>query len=274
MTRISLLVSDVDGTLVTKDKTLTDANIAAAKRLQAAGVHLSLVSSRPPAGFAMMSGPLALNGPIGAFNGGAILHPDLNVIEETFVPPEAARIALDAFAEFGIDAWLFTRDTWYVTRTDGIYVPREHHTIQKEPALVASFDPHLDRIGKLVGSSQDFAAVAACEAALAERLGTSATAKRSQPYYLDVTPHGFDKGEAVRRIARILDVPMSEVAVIGDQSNDLPMFAVAATKIAMGNAIDDLKAVADFVTDDNEHSGFATAIDRFVLPHAARGHAA
>ena len=267
--RISLLVSDIDGTLVTGDKRLTEAAIAAARRLSKAGVRLSLVSSRPPAGFAMLAGPLGVKAPIGAFNGGAILNPDLTLIEETPVDPAAARTALAAFAEFGIDGWLFTRDTWYVTNGDGAYVPKERRTIQHEPTVVDSFDPYLKRVGKLVGSSEDFDAVAACEAALATRLGTGATAKRSQKYYLDVTPHGFDKGEATRRIARVLNIPLSEIAVIGDQANDIPMFEVAAFKIAMGNGIDELKATADFVSDDNEHDGWAAAVDRFILPRAA-----
>lgn len=272
--RISLLVSDVDGTLVTHDKRLTEATIAAAHRLQDAGVRLSLVSSRPPAGFAMLAEPLRLKAPIGAFNGGAILNPDLSVIEETHVPPDAARDTLDAFREFGIDAWLFTIDTWYVADANGALVPKERNTTKQQPSSVASFEPYLDHVGKLVGSSHDHAAVAACEAALEKRLIGRASAKRSQPYYLDVTPWGFDKGEAAQRIAKILGVPMREVAVIGDMSNDLPMFAVAAHKIAMGNAIDELKGAADFVSEDNEHDGWAAAVERFILPRAALAHPA
>ena len=272
--RISLLVSDVDGTLVTSDKRLTDAVISAAHRLQAAGVRLSLVSSRPPAGFTMLAEPLRLKAPIGAFNGGAILNPDFSIIEETHVPPDAARTALEAFEEFGIEPWVFTKDTWYAKCDDSDYVPKERRTIRHEPQVVASFDAHLDAIGKLVGSSKDFAAVAACEAALEKRLIGRASAKRSQSYYLDVTPYGFDKGEATQRIAKVLGVPLEEVAVIGDMANDLPMFGVAAYKIAMGNGIEELKRMADFVTDDNEHDGWAAAVDRFILPRAALAQSA
>ena len=215
-----------------------------------------------------------MKAPIGAFNGGAILNPDLTIIEETLVDPDAARTALAAFAEFGVDGWLFTRDTWYVTDSDGAYVPKERRTCRIGPQVVTSFDPYLTHVGKLVGSSKDFAALAACEAALQSRLGKGATAKRSQPYYLDVTPYGFDKGEATRRIARVMNVPLAEVAVIGDQANDLPMFEVAAYRIAMGNGIDAAKALADFVTDDNEHDGWAAAVDKFILPRAALAHPA
>ena len=268
--RISLLVSDIDGTLVTNDKRVTEAAAAAAARLAPAGVHLSLVSSRPPVGFAELSRQLGLTAPLGAFNGGAILEPDLSVIEKLSVPAADARIALDAFSEFGIDGWVFSFERWYVTDPDGALVSKETRTICHDPVAVPDFAALLGEVGKLVGSSRHHDRVAACEAALAQRLGPGTTAKRSQPYYLDVTPAKSDKGYAVTRIAAILGVPIGEVAVIGDMSNDLPMFDVAPHRIAMGNGIEALKSRASFVTESNEHDGWAVAIERYVLPHAAK----
>ena len=268
--RISLLVSDIDGTLVTDDKRLTASAIRAAGLLAEAGVRLSLVSSRPPMGFAEIARALHLAAPLGAFNGGTILGPDLRVIEHTPVAPADARIALDVFAECGVDAWLFTAARWYVNNPDGALVPKERMTLRSEPTVVPTFDGLLGEVGKLVGSSNDPTRMSNCEARLARRLGPATSAKRSQPYYLDVTPAGFDKGRAARRIAELLSVPINEVAVIGDMSNDLPMFDVAPYKIAMGNGIEALKRAASYVTEDNEHDGFAAAVERFILPRAAR----
>ena len=268
--RISLLVSDIDGTLVTGDKRLSEANVRAARALAEAGVRLSLVSSRPPIGFSMFSQPLRLDAPLGAFNGGVILRPDFSVVEQVHVPADAARIAVDAFAECGLDAWLFTNDWWYVLDAKGAYVPKERLTIAHEPIAVETFEPYFGAVGKLVGSSRDFDEVERCEAILQRRLEGRASAKRSQKYYLDVTPHGADKGHAVRRIAATLGIELDEVAVIGDMNNDMPMFEVASHRIAMGNGTDALKAGATFVTTDNEHDGFAVAVDRYVLQHAGR----
>ena len=268
--RIALVVSDIDGTLVTANKELTPGAIRAAGLLAEAGVALSLVSSRPPVGFAMMTGPLRLAHPIGAFNGGTLIRPDLSVIEEVLVPPTAAQVALDTFAEMGVDAWLFTRDAWILLNPDGAYVPKERHTIQAEPQVVSSFEPYLHQVGKLVGSSQDHALLARCEGLLGDRLGDTASARRSQPYYLDVTPQIATKGHAATEIARVVGVPLSEVAVIGDAANDLPMFAVAGLRIAMGNGIAELKSQAHFTTASNAEDGFAVAMQRFVLPRAPR----
>ena len=189
------------------------------------------------------------------------------------MPAEDAAIALAAFAEFGIDGWLFSPDRWYVTDPGGALVPKEKQTIRSEPEVVASFDALLGNVGKLVGSSHAHDKVAACEAALANRLGSGTTARRSQPYYLDVTPAGFDKGRAVHRIAEVLGVPIDEVAVIGDMANDMPMFEVAGHRIAMGNGIEELKSMATFVTETNERDGFAAAVDRYILPRAASAQA-
>ena len=266
--RIALVVSDIDGTLVTDDKRLTPAVEKAALDLADRGVGLSLVSSRPPIGFRALRERMRLTAPLGAFNGGAIGDTEGNISESPPVPAGDARSALDAFAEFGLDGWLFTPDRWHVTDPGGALVPKERLTIAAEPTVVASFEPLLDRIGKLVGSSRDHDAVAACEAALAGRLGPGTVARRSHPYYLDVTPAGFDKGRAAQRIAAILGVPMAEVAVIGDAANDLPMFAVAPHRIAMGNAIEAVKREATFVTDSNARDGWAAAMERYVVPRA------
>ena len=85
MTRIALVVSDVDGTLLTKDKTLTEASQAAVRRLHLAGIGFTITSSRPAIGMRFLVEPLAITLPIGPFNGSAIVDPQMNPIEQHFV---------------------------------------------------------------------------------------------------------------------------------------------------------------------------------------------
>ena len=86
MTRIALVVSDVDGTLVTKDKILTDRAKDAVRRLHAAGIGFTITSSRPTIGMRFLIEPLAITLPVGAFNGSAIVAPDLTPIEQHLIP--------------------------------------------------------------------------------------------------------------------------------------------------------------------------------------------
>lgn len=265
--RISLVVSDVDGTLVDHDKQLAPATIGAARKLREAGIGLAAVSSRPPRGMTMIAEALELD-LFAGFNGGLIVDRTMRVIERNLVPEAAARIAVAEMEKGGADIWVFAGEDWLLTDPQGAYVPRELRTVQFEPKLVPSFAPYLDQVGKIVASSKDFGLLARMEQELSAALGPLASARRSQPYYLDVSHPTADKGHAARAFASHWGVPMEEVAVLGDMANDLPMFAVAGFAIAMGNATPEVQAKADAVTASNDEEGWARAIETIVLAQA------
>jgi Cof subfamily protein (haloacid dehalogenase superfamily) len=261
MTRIKLVVSDVDGTLLTHDKVLTDGAKAAARKLHAAGIGFTIVSSRPTIGMGFLIEPLSIALPVGAFNGSSIVDAELRPIEQHLIEPAAAQRSLDVLRAFGVDIWLFSNERWYTRNPDGEYVPHEKRAIKADPTIVDDFAPHLPEACKIVGASSDPALLQRCEAAMREAVGTDATAVRSQTYYLDVTPPGHDKGTFVDAIIKRLGISAAEVATIGDMENDLPMFARSGFSFAMGNAADDIKRHATHVTESNAHDGFARAIE-------------
>jgi Cof subfamily protein (haloacid dehalogenase superfamily) len=261
MTRIALVVSDVDGTLLTKDKVLTDGAKAAVRRLHDAGIGFTIVSSRPTIGMGFLIEPLEITLPVGAFNGSSIIDIHLKPIEQHLIAPAVAQRSLDVLNAFGVDIWLFTNDRWYTRNPDGEYVPHEKRAIKADPTIIPDFTPHLASTCKIVGASSDAALLQRCEAAMKEAVGAEATAVRSQTYYLDVTPAGHDKGTFVDAMTRRLGIPPAAVATIGDMENDLPMFAKSGVSFAMGNAADGIKQHATHVTESNERDGFARAID-------------
>ncbi len=261
MTRIALVVSDIDGTLLTKDKTLTEAAKAAVRRLHEAGVGFTITSSRPTIGMRFLIAPLAITLPVGAFNGSSIVDPHLKPIEQHLIPEASAERSLEVLEKFGVDSWLFTNELWLTRRPDGEYVGHEKRAIKADPTIVEDFAPYLTRACKIVGASSDPALLQRCEAAMQKALGAEATAVRSQSYYLDVTPPGCDKGTFVQAMAKRLEISTDAVATIGDMQNDLAMFKTSGLSIAMGNATDDVKKLATHVTATNEDEGFAGAID-------------
>ena len=269
MTRIALVVSDVDGTLVTKDKTLTDAARSAVRRLREAGIGFTITSSRPSIGMRFLIEPLGITLPIGAFNGSSIVDPQLTPIEQHLIPTAAARRSLDIMNEYGVDIWLFTNDLWLTRNPDGEYVPNEQRAIRADPTIVADFSPYLSTACKIVGASSDAAQLQRCEAAMKQALGAEATAVRSQTYYLDVTPPGCDKGTFVQAMTKRLGISTDAVATIGDMQNDLAMFRKSGLSIAMGNATDDVKKVATRVTSSNEDEGFAGAVEMILKNNEA-----
>jgi hydroxymethylpyrimidine pyrophosphatase-like HAD family hydrolase len=129
-------------------------------------------------------------------------------------------------------------------------------------------DAHLAKAVKIVGISDDLDLVAACEASAQNLLGKMASAERSQPYYLDVTHPLANKGQVVMILSEHLNIPIDQIASIGDMPNDILMFAKSGFSIAMGNASDEVKAKASAVTASNEDDGFSKAIFRYILQPA------
>ena len=269
MTRIALVVSDVDGTLLTKDKILTDRARDAVRRLHDAGIGFTITSSRPTIGMGFLIEPLRIKLPVGPFNGSSIVDPQLNPIEAHLIPPATAQRSLDVLNEFDVDIWLFTNDQWLARGGDGEYVPLEKRAIRADPTIVSDFAPYLSGACKIVGASSDAAMLQRCEQAMQQAVGAHATAIRSQTYYLDVTPPGHDKGTFVQTMAKRLGISTDAVATIGDMQNDLAMFQQSGLSIAMGNAADEVKKMATHVTTSNADEGFAGAIE-FILNNNAR----
>jgi hypothetical protein len=261
MTRIALVVSDVDGTLLTKDKVLTGKAERAVRQLEDRGVGFTIVSSRPTVGMRFLIEPLRLTLPIGSFNGSSITDPNLNPIELHLLPESATRRSLEILNQFGVDAWLFTNDKWLAHNPDGEYNPLESRTIKADPVITGDFTPYLSAACKIVGSSSDPALLKRCKAAMQQAVGAQATVACSQTYYLDVTPPGYDKGTFVEAMAKRLGISTELVATIGDMQNDLAMFKKSGMSIAMGNATDEIKRQATDVTTSNQDEGFAGAIE-------------
>ncbi|KQP33188.1 Cof-type HAD-IIB family hydrolase [Methylobacterium sp. Leaf100] len=262
---IALVISDVDGTLVTSDKRLTPATRAAVRRLGQAGIGFTVASSRPPMGLGSLVAALDLRLPLGAFNGSTLVAPDLTVLSETLIPAAVAREAVDRLARDGLDIWVFAHGAWNLRDPRAPYTDLERRTLGAEPNVVADLDPLLDHAAKIVGVGADAHHLAACETALAAALGEGADVHRSQAYYLDVTPAGAGKGGFVDALSRRLGIDRSRIATLGDAGNDVPMFARSGLSIAMGNAGPDVKAAAGAVTADNDSEGFSRAIEEFVL---------
>jgi Cof subfamily protein (haloacid dehalogenase superfamily) len=266
MNRVSLVISDVDGTLVTHDKVLTPRAIAAVHRLHENGIGFSICSSRPPFGLRMLIEPLRLSLPFGGYNAGAIVEPDLSVVEKKLIPPDAAREAVRIFQQHRVDCWVFTGNQWLIANPTGDHVDHERRAVQTPPTVIPAFeDSHFAAVGKIVGPSDDHPKVARLVNILQTALAGRASVGRSQPYYCDVIPPGIDKGRLVEFLAERLSVPQPEILVLGDMENDLEMFRHAGFAVAMGNAPDEVKRAAQATTLSNEEDGFAVAIERYVF---------
>jgi Cof subfamily protein (haloacid dehalogenase superfamily) len=262
---IRLVLADVDGTLVTQQKVLTDRARAAVHALHAKNILFAITSGRPPRGMKMLIDPLELQTPVAGFNGGVYTQPDLSVLSSRFVPAEVAARVVEKIREHNLVPWLYTATDWYVPDPKGPHVDREAWTVKFPPLVLEDFSAKLGEAVKIVGVGDDLDAVAGCEADCQKSFPGAVSAQRSQPYYLDVTNVEANKGCVVEFLAKTLQLDPNQIATLGDMPNDVPMFRKSGLSIAMGQSSKEVQAEASAVTASNEDEGFAKAIETHFL---------
>lgn len=260
---IALVISDIDGTLITSNHELTEATRAEARRLYDSGIHLSLASSRPPRSILPFAEALGLRAPFAAFNGALVTTPGGDVVAGSVITPSIIGRVKAIADDFGLGVWLYDEREWWASRRDA-FVDREEHT--------SGFGPKIDGYGERITADANKLTVvgkpelvAQAEQRVLSEMGGEVSASRSKPRFLDVTAHGMHKGSAVIRLAGIFNVPTERVAVIGDGPNDVDMFKQAGMSIAMGQAVDGVREAAIHVTTSNDDEGWARGIERYVL---------
>lgn len=264
---IRFLLSDMDGTLLLPDHTLSQRTIDAVRALREAGVLFSLATGRPPKAMLQQIEALGVDLPTAAFNGGTIVNPDGSLLAAHYLPATTALIALATFADQpDVEIWVFSGGDWLLKDPHGPMVPREQHGLGYPPVVVESFEPYLERIDKIVATSNNTELLIELEARLILKVNGMAQVSRSQPVYLDVTALEANKGTALTTIAEHLGIPLEQTAAIGDGGNDPAMFHCAGLSIAMGQAEDAVKRQADVVTAPNTEDGVAQAIEKYILP--------
>lgn len=264
--RVQLLLADVDGTLVTQEKVLTERTIAAVAKLRDAGILFAITSGRPPRGMSMLIEPLGLTTPIAAFNGGLFIRPDLSVIEQRVIADDVTPAVIEQLDNDGLTVWVYRGADWLVPDPHGPHVAREAWTVRFGPTPLDDYPSISSGVAKVVGVSDDHDAVRKAATRLRERFGENVSAATSQPYYVDVTHPNANKGAVVSYLSAAYDIAPEAIATIGDMSNDVEMFRVSGLSIAMGNASDEVKRAARCVTTSNEDDGFADAVEQLILP--------
>ena len=189
----------------------------------------------------------------------------MTVLEQKVIPDELVPAIIAMLESAGLDVWIYSGAEWLVRDLQAPHIARESFTVQFDPTLVESFDGHTEDVAKLVGVSDDHDLVASVARAAHDEFGDHISAARSQPYYLDVTHPGANKGEVVKFLSARYDIPEEQIATIGDMPNDVLMFARSGLSIAMGQSDREVQRAARRVTGSNEEDGFANAVERFIL---------
>ncbi|WP_353098958.1 sugar-phosphatase [Stenotrophomonas lactitubi] len=267
---IELVAIDMDGTLLDPGHKLTPRVKQAIAQARALGVHIVLTSGRPVPGLAPFLQELGIDGDDDyciACNGGLVqrIGPRETVVEyplsfDDFVYCEQVA------REIGVHFQALDAQRMYTPNQDiSIYTVADSHLSRMPLSYrrVADMDPRMSFIKLMMIDEPEVldAAIARLPAALTERFAVL----KSAPFFLEVFDHRAGKGPSLQKLAEHLGIDRANVMAIGDQENDLTMLQYAGTSVAMGNAIDAVKATARFETATNADEGVAKAIEAYVL---------
>ena len=269
--RYKLLVVDIDGTLLDKNGTISAENKNALARASDLGIQVSLSTGRVTQACLRIINQLSLDGYHIFSDGALVSNPEKD--EEVYIEPiskECARQVIEFVHLKEINLDLYSTTHYFVERETWVSdIRRQFFGIQ--PTIV-DFTKlwQKERIIKgtlVLFSAEERAKADSFYLHFKSSLNFSWTRTPAYPEvdFVNVVAPDVSKGKALEALASFLGVSLTEVIAIGDGANDISLLSKAGLAIAMDNASDELKAVADYVTLDVDHSGVAAAINKFLL---------
>lgn len=264
-----LIAVDIDDTLLNRNKEITPKTKDALIKAQEKGVKVVVASGRLPYGvkpYAQMLKVLENDGYYMGFNGGAILNSKGEIIEKTYLESKYIKPVYQVLKPYNVTTMVHKGDVIYGDKKVNKYTNVESEVIGLPLNLVDDIAEFVDfDVHKLLvaGENQDLKEL---EKILLEKFGREIDIYLSAPWFLEVMPKGTSKGLGLKALCDHIGIDMSQVIACGDSFNDISMVKMAGLGVAMANAEEELKAVADYVTEnDCDNDGIAEVVEKFIL---------
>jgi Cof subfamily protein (haloacid dehalogenase superfamily) len=278
--KYKMLVSDMDYTLLNKEKMVSERNREAITKAIEKGVHMVVATGRIYTSARVYAKLLGVSTPIIASNGAIIREAAFNnpmdtekTIYRNILPMEAVREMIRLSRKYGIFSHFFTEDTIYAERLVNVsmrYTEWNQFLGVEDQVKIKIVDDIEKAVAedkvqilKSVVVDRDSGKIQRVRDSI-EETGI-VTVSQSMKDNLEVMNKGVTKGNAVKLLAEMYGIKREEIIAIGDNENDISMIQYAGMGIAMGNAEESLKSVANHITGDYQEDGVAEAIERFIL---------
>ncbi|GCD10221.1 Cof-type HAD-IIB family hydrolase [Clostridium tagluense] len=264
-----LLAIDMDGTLLNSNKVISKGNKAAIKKAIEKGVKVVITSGRGLNGLDKFLDEVHLRGEneyIIANNGGTIYRTsDFECINYKGLKGRDLVKAHALSVEFGLNMIAYTHEGSIASEENEF--TRFETEYVGNPVKILDFNGDVndeDEITKILFSqTQELLEKKMLE--LPKEFYSEYNVVKTMPIVLEVMDKDCNKGYGVKVLGDMLGIKKEEIICIGDEANDIEMITYAGLGIAMGNAIEELKDVAEYVTLDNDNDGVAKAIEKFIL---------
>lgn len=261
-----LIVFDVDGTLVDDDQKLSENTINVIRKLQNKGLLISLATGKIYPSVEELLNLLNIRAPIILANGAIIQKPNGDLISGTFLSPDVLDVIIKSNRKFEADLALFTPDQIFVERetfnTDHIKcVFKEKIQAIIDWQKVKKYFPVVCKTILINRNDQEI--IDSLTIYLRESLDGKVTLSTGAPNSVETMPVGVSKKAGLLKLVEYLQISIEEVMVFGDQINDFGMIEIAGVGVAVGNAIDEVKNISDFVIGTNNQEGPANFLSEY-----------
>ncbi|MBN1991389.1 MAG: Cof-type HAD-IIB family hydrolase [Anaerolineae bacterium] len=270
MPAYKLLVLDVDGTLIGPGVYPSPRVVKAIARAKAKGVTVVLGTGRASEACYHLLKHLGLDKVHIFFDGAAVVDwPSNDIIFLQSLPPHAGQHLIELARENDLFLEIYAHDFYFIER-NGHLAAHQCEKLQITP-LVTDLMSLVGRIkivkGQLLASTPQEEQRARLVSQEMEKLCKMSWSldPSNNIYFVNAISRSVSKGDSLRSVADYLGLCLNQVMAIGDSFNDLPVFEVAGFSVAMGNAPEELKKLADWVAPPVEKDGVAVAIEELIL---------
>lgn len=254
-----LLVTDMDGTMLTTDKRISDENISAIRAFQKAGGRFSIATGRSIPSLEHYVHLLQIDTPVILYNGGAIYDYDKReIVWHSVLSKNAKEYTEDVYRKFpDIGIEILLDDQIYVVRSNAIV--KKHLDTERLSYIACNIDEVPDGWFKVLFALEP-SRMDEFEAYMLAKGYQDVCFVRSFTHYFEMLPEGSSKGGALCHLAEITGISMEKTVAIGDYFNDFEMIQNAGMGVAVANAPQKLKDAAKLVVCDNDHHAVAELI--------------
>jgi len=264
-----IIFSDIDGTLLNKDRELSDTTIDEVKRITKTNqLKFILVSARMPSGINYLMDQLSISTPIVSYNGALILtptkHNGYQILKSQSIDYDAVLWFIDKTKELDLHCSIYSNDSWITQKKDK-WTLREESNTKTNATIIDLYNAHLNwsidkqHIHKVMvmGDSDKIDEI---EEDAKYLFPTLINIYRSKDTYLEISPKSVSKASACSFILDWLKIDPNESIAFGDNYNDIEMLSMVKLGVAMENAIDEVKEVANLIAPSNVSDGVAQTL--------------
>ena len=270
---IKAICTDIDGTLLNKDRELSTKTIQTINRLPD-GFPVILASSRMPAAMRHLQKTLQrVDNPLICYNGGFVIDyksEEIITLDNVSIPLDLCNKIYDFTQNTSIHVSLYGGDAWYAPQMD-YWTEREIRSTKVQPKI-ESFSAVMELWASASSGAHKVMCMGKAEEIealyqeLQEHLSENLHLYRSKDTYIEIAPRKISKASALKALLESrYDIQMNEVMAFGDNYNDIEMLQEVGLGVAVGNAREEVKAIADEITHASIDDGVAFMIDKYCL---------